>query len=145
MKQVYQLIVQERNDYFFYHDTLVCKILNIDENSKRVTETVTIIDGVEIKRTTKLEYLCNGEYRNLASDWQSEYFETLDKVKEYIESEYELVKSDKSNFYFLVKDDGCNSVVTITNYTSQRLGCANDFVNLQNLIGLEYDEPKDSQ
>ena len=138
MKTIYKLRINKRDDYSRSHDTLVCEILEIDENSKRITEHLTIVDGEEVVKSTKSEYLINGEFRSFK--FSDEYFESLDKLKKHLKSEYYLAKTSKHDFLLLVVDDLYNSVVAISNFKNSFYSCSKDFVNLQELLELEYIE-----
>lgn len=139
MKTVYHLYVLEKDNYFRSNNQLVCKLINIDETDKQIVEHIVMINGKEIKRSITEKIKIDGEYQQLNSYWVGKYFDSLDEVQKYIKQEYELVKSTEHLFYFLTLDDSYDTVVTITNHTSSGLGCSNDYVNLQKLLGLSYE------
>lgn len=140
MKKIYNLRIEEKDDYYRSNNTIVCQILNIDEQDKQKIERITIIDGIEKQRYEEIKVKVNGEYRNINSYFSGDYFDNLEEVKEYIKKEYKLVMSTKHSFYFLSVDDCYNSVVVITNYKDSHFGCSDDYVNLQTLLELEYKE-----
>ena len=131
MKTVYALKIRERDDYFYSHNTFVCEILNIDENDFKVVEHITLENGVEVRKITKTLYKVNSEYKELNKN--DTHFDSLDEVKKYFKYNYELVKSSKHAFYFL-DTETLDTVYTITNIYN----CANGFVNLRELLNLEY-------
>ena len=144
MKTVYCLKLRERDDYFRSHDTLVCEILEIDENDKQVIEDVRYINGNETKRIITTKLMINGKYRNVSSGWEEEYFDSLEDLKKYLEAEFVLARSSKHDFLLLAVDDSYNSVVAITNYKGSSCICSAGFVNLQELIGLNFLEAEKS-
>jgi len=136
LKKVYHLRILVRDDYFRSHDTLVCEILNIDLTDTRTIENTTKINGKVTKSHVFKEQMVNGKYRRL--DQSEEYFETLERLKEYIQQEYTLVHSTDSDFLLLVNDDSMNSVVAITNFKASGMSCSNTHVDLQKLLGLKH-------
>lgn len=143
MKKVYNLRVEERDDYFRSHDTLSCEILEIDETDKQVIENITLVNGIETKRYAHTKIMINGEYRNISSSFEEEYFESLDDLEKHLKSEYILARSSEYDFLMLVVDNLCNSVVAIMNYKDSSYGCSNDYVNLQELMGLTFKRDSD--
>lgn len=137
MKIVYELKVLERDDYIFSHDTLICKILEIDDTKKQVIEQITVINGEETRRNTTEKVYINGEFVSLSSS--SKYFNSIDEVKSHINKEYELIKSNKFYFFFIDIDTSDN-IFVINNLIDSGYGLAKDFINLQELLQLKFDK-----
>lgn len=135
MKTVYQLIIKERDDYFYYHNTLICKILTIDASDTKTTEHITVVNGTEARRTKLTETMVNGKYTSVPDS--DEIFDSLESLKEHLEKEYKLVYTDKYRHFFLDTEE-MDTVFTITNIKGQTgIGICSDHINLQDLLGLD--------
>jgi hypothetical protein len=140
-RTVYQLIIKERDDYFYYHNTLICKILSIDESDTKTTEHITIVNGTETRRTTLTETMVNGKYTSIPNS--DGVFDSLESLKEHLEKEYTLVHTDKYHHYFLDTHEGMDTVFVITNIKGQTgIGICSDHINLQDLLGLDENGQK---
>lgn len=134
-KTVYQLIIKERDNYFYYHNTLICKVLVIDANDTKTTEHITIVNGTETRRNVIVETMVNGKYTNVPNS--EKIFDSLESLKEHLEKEYKLVYTDKYRHFFLDTEE-MDTVFAITNVKGQTgIGICSDHINLQDLLGLD--------